>query len=78
MADTKKPTETKAQVFSRLGSARMNRVLGGLRGIEKLASKSYEYTPEQVAKLSAALDKGVQRVKDAFAGKKASDGGFEV
>jgi hypothetical protein len=78
MADTKKITETKAQIFKRLGAARMNRVLSGLKGVEKLAGKAYEYTPEQSAKILAALDAGVKRVKDAFAGVKAKADGFDL
>lgn len=80
MADAKKAkvVETKGQTFARLGKARMNRVLDGLKGVEKLAGKAYEYTPEQAAKITAALDLGVQRVKDAFGGVKVMADGFDL
>lgn len=74
-----KEPESKSAAFSRLGVARMNKALAALKGVEKMANKStYEYTDEQVAKITAALDGANQRVKDAFAGKKASDGGFAL
>jgi hypothetical protein len=78
-AGADKVPETKADAFKRLGSNRMNRTLGDLKGLEKLANTSaYEYTPEQVAKLTGALDAAVKRIKDAFAGVKAVTGGFDL
>jgi hypothetical protein len=75
----RKSDESKSDAFKRLGSKRMNRTLGDLKGLEKLANTSaYEYTPEQVAKLTGALDAAVKRIKDAFAGVKAVTGGFDL
>lgn len=74
-----KPAETKSQVFKRLAESRMNKVLSGLDGVAKLSNKSaYEYTPDQVAKITGALKAAVERVEGAFAGKAATKGGFTV
>ena len=73
----KRATEQAAN-FTKLGKARMNRVLSGLKGVEKLAGNAYVYTPEQAAKITGALDIAVQRVKDAFAGVKVAASGFDL
>lgn len=47
--------ETKADRFKRLGSHRIGRALKAIQRVGNLASANYEYTPEQVQKLSDAL-----------------------
>lgn len=71
--------ETKAQAFSRLGTARINNAIKAIGLLESLANKaSYEYTSDQIKTIETALDTAVQNVKDAFAGKAVAAGGVTL
>jgi ACT domain-containing protein len=58
------PNETKATKFSRLGNLRVNKALKMIGLIGNLAGSGYEYTPEQVNKITTAL---VQKIKSTMA-----------
>lgn len=59
--------ETKAQKFSRLGAMRTTKAMNAMRGLRKLAnSNNYDYTPEQVEKIIAALKAELEAVHEAF------------
>lgn len=47
--------ETKAQKFSRLATARVNKVLKAIKNIGNLSTSGYEYTPEQVEKIEKLI-----------------------
>lgn len=69
--------ETKEQKFSRLANPRMKKILARLKSLKNLSSRNvYSYTPEQAAKIVAALRTAVQEIEDAFVGKKVEE--FEV
>ncbi len=72
--------ETKAQRFGRLAQSRTNRALKDVRLIGNLAKKStYEFTPEQVRKIAAALNAEVRAMKSRFDDALSdSDGGFRL
>jgi hypothetical protein len=72
----------KAAKFKDLGAKRVSAALDKIALLSNLANRnSYEYTQEDVDKMSKALHAAVQRVEDNFkaalGGKKASTGGFE-
>lgn len=60
------PGETKADKFVRLSQARASNVLYHLRNLGKLGGPGYEWTPEQKARLFAALRKGVDEAEANF------------
>lgn len=64
--------ESKADKFKRLATMRTNNALKAMNGLGKLASSSYEYTPEQVEKIFQALQKTLDNAKDKFT-KKAEE-----
>jgi len=51
------PGETKAERFSRLASARLNKLIKQFDLLMNCAASSYEYTPMQVTKMLAVIDK---------------------
>lgn len=78
-ARTPVPTnETKAQRFTRLALQRVPKALKMLDNISKLSGANYEHTPEQVKKITDALEAGVKVVKDKFAGVKQAAAGFTL
>lgn len=52
-------TETKAERSKRLANSRINKVLKAVRLVEKLASKSYEYTEEEIEKMNLTMSDAV-------------------
>lgn len=71
--------ESKAQAFSRIASRRMTQALDEIRKLETLAdTNNYEFAPEQVEKMLAALGTACQGVADRFAGKVKGKAGFTV
>jgi len=59
--------ENKADKFQRLAIARVNRAIHSIRLIGNLASRSnYDYTDEQVTKITDALINEVAQVKLKF------------
>ena len=85
MADTKKTAattevkETKAQKFARLAPPRIQNAIDKINLIGNLSAKGgYEYTPEQVAKVKAALESAVSGVLARFSpdAKDTPNGGF--
>ena len=67
-ADTAtKKVETKAEKFQRLAPPRIQKALDAIGLIGNLSAKgNYEYTPDQVAKIKAALDAKVSSVMAGF------------
>ena len=65
------PGETKADAFRRLANNRVKAALDKIRLVGNLSNKSsYDYTPEQIAKIEAAL---TSAVGDAMRRFKAED-----
>ena len=59
--------ETKADKFLRLAPPRVNKVIGSLQSLAKLSSRgSYEYTPEQVEKMFAAIKDTLAECEASF------------
>ncbi len=56
---TKTAPETKADKFKRLGEARVGKALKTISLIGNLSGSGYEYTAEQVSKITAALENAV-------------------
>ena len=65
-----KARESKAERFSRLVNARVNRATQDLRSIGNLANRaSYEFTPEQAKKIVAHLRRELKSLERKFAGQ---------
>ena len=60
------PGETKEQRFKRLADKRVNATLLKIRLIGNLASSNYEFTPDQVKKISDTLHGAVNEVDKLF------------
>ncbi len=58
--------ETKAQRFQRLATKRTQAALKKVRLLGNLTSSSYDYTPEQAAKIISALRATVSSVEAKF------------
>ncbi len=58
--------ESKADKFKRLATGRTNNILKGFKSLGQLSSSSYEYTPEQVEKIFAALQEALNDSKEKF------------
>lgn len=57
----------RAEAFSRLASMRTTKAINSMRGLQKLSNRNnYEYTPEQVTKILAALKKEIEAIHAAF------------
>ena len=66
--------ETKAEKFTRLAPPRINKVIGGLQSLKKLAVRSsYEYTEEQVLKMFTAIKAELEECEAAFKPKEKKD-----
>jgi len=61
--------ETKAQRFVRLAQARVGKALKAIELIGNLSGSGYEYTPEQVEKITAALTNRVTATMENFSTK---------
>jgi len=71
--------ETKHDKFKRLATPRVTNALKKIELIGNLASSSYEYTPEEVEKIFAALLQTLDSTKARFAkGKKEETKKFEL
>ena len=68
---TKAATESKADKFKRLAEQRTTKAINAVRGIGRLASPNYEYTPEQAAKICEALRQEVVELNERFSKKEA-------
>lgn len=69
--DKKKDTRTKAQKFKDVASDRVDKILNAIDKLEGLAlRKNYEYTPEQVEKMFAAIEEELALVKKKFSENK--------
>ena len=82
-AEKAKRQAEKATKFKELGGKRVSAALDKIALLNNLANRnSYEYTQEDVDKMTKALRAAVQHVEDNFkaalgGGKKAVTGGFE-
>ena len=73
--------ETKSQRFQRLATKRTQAALKKIRLLGNLTSSSYDYTPEQAAKIVSALRAAVGAVEGKFnrvRGTKASEASFTL
>lgn len=62
--------ETKRERFVRVAEMRTQKVLDDLHSLSKCAAPAiYDYAEEDLVKIYAAIEKELQNVKDAFAGK---------
>ena len=62
--------ETKAERFVRVAEQRTQRVVDAIHSLSTCASRvCYDYTPEQVEQIIAALEAEVRRLRSAFAGE---------
>lgn len=75
VSETAAAPETKAQKFSRLGSARLTKARKAISVLANLAGSGYEYTPEQIQVLRDILTNDVETVLASFnrAGKVKQD-----
>ena len=58
--------ESKSDRFKRLATKRVKNAISKIELIGNLASPGYEYTSEEVEKISSALQESVDKVKAAF------------
>jgi len=70
--------ESKSDKFKRLASKRAVNAISKIELIANLAAPSYEYTPEEVAKILAALQGSVDKVKAAFSKQKIEKSTFQL
>lgn len=62
--------EIKRERFVRVAEQRTQKVLDALHMLSKCAATvNYEYTDEDVEQILAAIEKGVQEVRDTFSGR---------
>ncbi len=70
--------ESKGDKFKRLASKRVVNAIQKIELITNLAAPSYEYTPEEVAKILSALQGSVDKVKAAFSKQKIDKTVFKL
>ena len=69
--------ETKEMKFVRLGKARMDKALKGIRLIGNLSGSGYSYNAEQIEKMEQALHSAVEATMERFSTQdKATANGF--
>lgn len=66
--------ESKTEKFKRLSEKRMNKILKDVSVLGNLASPSYEYEAEQVAKMKEIVQEQVDHTFSLFGGKKKPEG----
>ena len=63
--------ETKHERFVRVAEQRTQKILDDLQTLGKCSHPAvYEYTNEELEKIFAAIEKGLQGVKETFSGSK--------
>lgn len=73
------PNESKSDRFRRLANVRVPGALKRIGHVKNLAFKStYDYTPEQAAKIVAALEDAVKLVRQAFSGSSVGSNGWSL
>lgn len=66
--------ESKNDKFVRLAEARANRAIDSIRSLAKLANRNhYEFSPEEVQKIFAALRHEIDEAKAAYTAALASE-----
>ena len=70
--------ESKSAKFKRLASKRVVNAISKVELIANLAAPSYEYTPEEVAKILNALQGSVDKVKAAFSKQRIEKTDFKL
>ena len=70
--------ESKSDKFKRLASKRVVNAIQKIELITNLAGPGYESTPEEVAKILAALQASVDKVKAAFSKQKIDKTVFKL
>lgn len=62
--------ETKAERFVRVAEQRTQRAVDAIHSLSNCASRvCYDYTPEQVEQIIAALEAEIRHLQSAFAGE---------
>lgn len=73
-----KSKETKAQLFVRLGTQRIEKVLKSIRILGNCSNKgTYEYTPEQITKMSEKLTQALELMLIKFQNTKKEQEKFK-
>jgi len=70
--------ESKSDKFKRLATKRVKNAISKVELIANLAAPSYEYTPEEVVRILAALQGSVDKVKAAFSKQKIEKTTFQL
>ena len=74
-----KTEETKRERFVRLAEARTNKIIDMLRLLGNCSSKSnYEYSDEDVKKISNAIEREFKNMKNRFQGIEATEEKFHL
>jgi len=75
-----KRAEEKAANFKKLAEKRMSKILHSFGGLKALSNKNaYTWNEVQISRITGALDKAVQEVKDSFSKSTAQkSSGFEL
>ena len=74
-----KTEETKRERFVRLAEARTNKIIDMLRLLGNCSSKSnYDYSDEDVKKISNAIEREFKNMKNRFQGIEATEEKFHL
>lgn len=60
--------ESKAEAFVRIAPKRVDKILDAIKSLSTMASKNYEYTPEQVNKMFIAIADALSEARNKFDG----------
>ena len=71
-------TESKSDRFKRLATKRVRNAVSKIDLIGKLSASAYESTPEEVEKITNALQEAVDNVKAKFSKQSIKKSGFEL
>jgi len=84
-SDSTKPELTEAQkvqakkdAFARVVGPRVTKAVKAIELVGSCATKAYTYNIGQTDAIVSALQAAVNNVKDRYAGKAGSDGGFKL
>lgn len=68
--------ESKSDRFIRVVTPRINKAIKSIKVIGYCASSTYEYTPQQVAKIVSVLQDAINAIDDKFAKRTDKAGEF--
>lgn len=70
--------QAKKDAFARVVRPRVSKAVKAIELVGSCATKAYTYNIGQTDAIIAALQAAVNNVKDRYAGKAGSDGGFKL